>query len=199
VKGGRIAVFLDRDGTINEEVDFLRRPEELQLIPGAAGAVRMLNERGLLTCVISNQSGVARGLLSERDLGPIHDALKAMLAREDARVDRIYYCPHHPTAGQPPYGIDCACRKPNPGMLHRGERELGIDLQRSFVVGDRIVDIQAGKAVGAATLLVLTGYGAASAGECAAAGVTPDAIVPSLREAADVIIHMLDGDPTYHA
>jgi D-glycero-D-manno-heptose 1,7-bisphosphate phosphatase len=199
VKGVRIAVFLDRDGTINEEVEFLRRPEELQLIPGAAGAVRMLNERGLLTCVISNQSGVARGLFSERDLDPIHDALRAMLARENARVDRIYYCPHHPTEGQPPYRIDCACRKPSPGMLHRGEHELGIDLHRSFVVGDRIVDIQAGKAVGAVTLLVLTGYGTASACECAAAGVTPDAIVPSLREAADVIIHMLDGDPTYHA
>lgn len=159
---GCIGVFLDRDGTLNEEVDYLRTPEQLRMIDGAAVAVRRLNDLGLVTCVISNQSGVARGYLSEKDLEAVQTKLRNELEREGARIDAIYYCPHHPTAGREPYNIECDCRKPKPGMLLRGEREFGLDLRRSFVVGDSIVDIQAGAAVGATTVLVLTGYGRSS-------------------------------------
>lgn len=188
---GAAGVFLDRDGTVNEEVDFLTDPGQLRLIPGAGAAVRSLNRRNLPVCIISNQSGVARGFLTEGDLGPIHARLREALAAEGAAVDRIYYCPHHPTEGIAPYRTACECRKPAPGMVLQGARELGLDPRRSFVVGDRIVDVQAGKAVGARTILVLTGYGARSVEECRAAGVQPDHVAPSLSGAVDFILASL--------
>jgi len=184
----RPAVFLDRDGTINEEVDFVRTPDQLVLIPGAGAAIRRLNRAGLLTCVISNQSGVGRGLYTEETLTLIHARLVEDLKKEEAMLDRIYYCPHHPTEGVPPYNISCACRKPNPGMLLAAEREFQVDLQRSTVVGDRSVDILAGRAVGARTVLVLTGYGRQAAEECAALGVQPDHTVGSILKAVEVIL-----------
>ena len=187
----RPAVFMDRDGTINEEIGYLRSPEQLSLIPGAAGAIRSFNERGLVTCVISNQSGVARGFFPESALGPIHQALADQLARERARVDRIYYCPHHPVDGVPPYRVTCECRKPSPGMLLRGARECGVDLRRSYTVGDRIVDVQAGRAAGTKAILVLTGYGKETVGECQAAGLVPDLTVRDLAEAAAFILRDL--------
>lgn len=191
MSGGRSAVFLDRDGTINEEVEFIRTPDQLTLIPGASNAIRRLNEAGLPVCVISNQSGIARGFLTEEDLVEVHARLRDELAAGGAFVDRLYYCPHHPTAGRPPYDTRCDCRKPAPGMLRQGERELGIDLSASFVVGDRIVDIGAGKAVGATTILVLTGYGAGTLEECRRDGVAPDHIAASLTEAVDHILASL--------
>jgi len=196
VTGGRIAVFLDRDGTLNEEVDFLRTPDELKLIPGAAAAVRTLNTLGIITCVISNQSGVARGFLTEDDLVPIHARLEDELRAGGARVDRIYYCPHHPTEGNPPYRKTCDCRKPKSGMLHKGEQEWGLDLHRSFVIGDRIADVQAGKNVGATTVLVLTGYGKTSEEECRRENVLPDFIAPSIVEAVEFITGRISGDNT---
>lgn len=196
--GGRTAAFLDRDGTINEEVEFLRNPDELRLIPGAPAAIRALNERGILTCVISNQSGVARGFLTESDLVPIHDKLRRELEQERARLDRIYYCPHHPTEGRPPYNVACECRKPQTGMLRQGAEELAIDLKRSFVVGDRIVDVQAGLAVGATAILVLTGYGKRALEECRRAGVTPHLTAPSIAEAVEFILSTIDGDEREH-
>lgn len=190
--GTRVAAFLDRDGTINEEVDFLRRPDQLRLIPGAAAAIRALNDRGIITCVISNQSGIARGFLTEEDLVPIHAELRRELGRAGARVDRIYYCPHHPTEGKPPYNIACGCRKPATGMLERGIGEMDIDPRRSFVVGDRIVDVQAGRALGATTILVLTGYGRTALEECRSQNVVPDRTAPSIVEAVDYIVSRLD-------
>ncbi|MBP1654886.1 MAG: histidinol-phosphate phosphatase family protein [Bacteroidetes bacterium] len=190
--GTRVAAFLDRDGTINEEVDFLRSPDQLRLIPGAAAAIRALNDRGIITCVISNQSGIARGFLTEEDLVPIHAELQRELGRAGARVDRIYYCPHHPTEGKPPYNIACGCRKPATGMLERGIGEMDIDPRRSFVVGDRIVDVQAGRALGATTILVLTGYGRTALEECRSRGVVPDQTAPSIVEAVEYIVSRLD-------
>jgi len=199
MRGGRAAVFLDRDGTLNEEVDFLRSPGEIVLIPGSAAAVRAFNASGIFTCVISNQSGVARGFITEQDLIPIHAELERLLALEGAKLDRIYYCPHHPDAGNPPYNIACDCRKPGTGMLRRGERELGIDLERSVVVGDRLSDLRAGIAVGATTVLVLTGYGMRALRECEAEQVKPDFVSPSLAGAVEFIMHTLEGVQTKNA
>lgn len=194
----RIGVFLDRDGTLNQEVDFLRDPDDLVLIPGAAEAVHDFNAAGFFTCVISNQSGVARGKLTEDDLVAVHARLEEHLGAGDARLDKILYCPHHPTAGRPPYNIRCDCRKPAPGMLRRAEREFGIDLQSSFVVGDKTIDVQTGQAVGATSILVLTGYGELSVEECAADGVQPDFIAPSIAEAAAYILQTVKDKRASH-
>jgi D-glycero-D-manno-heptose 1,7-bisphosphate phosphatase len=181
-------VFLDRDGTLNVEVDFLRTPEELVLIEGAAEAVRKLNERGLVTCVISNQSGVARGYLSEADLVPIHKKLREEISRAGGALDNIYYCPHHPSAGIEPYNINCECRKPKLGMLLQGAREFNLDLQRSFVVGDSTVDMQAGNLAGATTILVQTGYGKKSLLDCREKNIPIGFVVDSIVEAAELIL-----------
>ncbi len=192
--GGRIAAFLDRDGTLNEEVNFVRTPEELTLLPGAAASVRTLNEHGIIVCVISNQSGVARGFFTEEDLVPIHEKLERELGRSGARIDHIYYCPHHPTEGTPPYNIVCSCRKPEIGMLRQAVQEFHIDLRRSFVVGDRIVDIQAGRNAGATSILVLTGYGPRALEECREQGITPDFIAADLAEATRIILEKSKGE-----
>ncbi len=195
MSGRRTAVFLDRDGTINEEVNFVRRPEELVLIPGAAEAVRALNESGFLTIVISNQSGVARGYLTEDDLAVIHGKLKEDLGRAGAHVDRISYCPHHPTEGQPPYNIACRCRKPSPGMLEDAAHELDIDLTHSFVVGDRLGDIAVAKNVGATGILVLTGYGRQALADLTNGGEPqPDCIAEDISAAVEFIMLKTSGN-----
>ncbi len=156
----RWAVFLDRDGVINEEVNYLSRPELLKLLPGAAQAVRQLNQRRIPVIVISNQAGVARGYFSEGEVLKIHDKLSNLLSREGAHIDRYYYCPHHPTEGIGPYRVDCECRKPKPGLLLRAGSEMELDLARSYFVGDSATDIEAGERAGVRSILVLTGYGA---------------------------------------
>lgn len=188
----RAAVFLDRDGTINEEVDFVRTPDELVLIPGAGDAVRRINKAGLVTCVISNQSGVARGFYTEADLAGIHAKFERDLAVAGGRIDRIYYCPHHPTRGVPPYDVVCECRKPAPGMLRQGAREFDVDLTRSFVVGDRDVDIQVARSVGAYAVLVLTGYGRKTREEIAGTDTVPDYVASDLPEAVTHILQAYD-------
>jgi D-glycero-D-manno-heptose 1,7-bisphosphate phosphatase len=189
---GRVGVFLDRDGTLNEELDFICTPDELHIIHGAATAVRRLNDRGTIVCVISNQSGIARGYFSEEDLVPIHQKLRQELALDGARVDQIYYCPHHPTEGRDPYNVVCECRKPKPGMLLRGAKEFPIDLSRSFIVGDSVVDMQAGVAVGATSILVLTGYGKPSLEQCLREHVHIDHVAPTVNEAVELILQRLD-------
>ena len=151
------AVFLDRDGTIVEDLDFLTDLAALRLLPGAAGAVRRLNDAGFLVVVATNQSGVARGFLTERTLREIHDQLASILAREGARVDAFYYCPHHPSVGPPEYRRDCPCRKPKPGLFLQAAKDLGIDLSASYGIGDSLRDAEAAKACGARPILVRTG------------------------------------------
>jgi len=180
IRGG---IFLDRDGTINDEVDFLKTPEQLHLLDGTASAIRELNESGWRVFVITNQSGIARGLLSERQLADVHAKLLAELKAHGATLDAIYYCPHHPDYGEPPYRKDCDCRKPKTGMLDRAAKEFHIDLKRSFVVGDRMLDIQAGNAAGARSILVLTGYGTEELELCRRDGVQIDHIARNLSEA----------------
>jgi D-glycero-D-manno-heptose 1,7-bisphosphate phosphatase len=166
VKVDQVGLFFDRDGTLNTELDYLSRPEELQLIPNAARAIREANDFGVRVFIITNQSGIARGLFTETDLAAIHKRLIAMLAHEGARVDAIYYCPHHPEYGTTPYKKTCNCRKPKPGMLKQAAREYGVHLSQSFVIGDRCIDMAAGRAAGCTTGLVLSGYGAVEQGEC---------------------------------
>lgn len=154
------AVFLDRDGTINEDVDFLIRPDQLRLIAGVPTALRSLNQAGWPIVIITNQSMVARGMASERDLALVHDRLRAMLASHGIHLDGIYYCPHHPEIGEAPYRRVCDCRKPLPGLLRQAARELNLDLAASAMIGDSLRDLEAGAAAGCGTLiLVRTGHG----------------------------------------
>jgi D-glycero-D-manno-heptose 1,7-bisphosphate phosphatase len=181
------ALFLDRDGTINEEVSFLSDPELLRLIPGADEAIREANDLGFMVFVISNQSGVARGFLSEADLLKIHDTLVEMLNKRGAHVDAIYYCPHHPEIGEGSYRALCDCRKPGTGMLERAAREYGVDLSESFVIGDRMVDVQTGTAAGTKTILVLSGYGVEEQKLCQVNGVRTDFVARDLKEALEFV------------
>lgn len=155
----KFAVFVDRDGTINVDVDFLSSPSQLQLIPRSAEAIRELNDLGIPVVVITNQSGIARGLYSENDLHAVHDAMDNELKKSGAAVLDYFYCPHHPVEGLPQYRIECDCRKPKPGMLNKAKAKYGFNLSRSFVVGDKCIDVQAGKSVGAVSIQVATGYG----------------------------------------
>ena len=148
----RGAVFLDRDGTINEEVSYLDDPDRLHLIPSAPEAIRLLNEAGIPVIVVSNQAGVGRGFFSAATVEAIHERLAEQLASHNAHFDAIYYCPHHPSEG-------CGCRKPRIGMLEQAAQKHGIDLQRGYMVGDKASDLDAGRQAGCRTVLVLTGYG----------------------------------------
>jgi len=152
-------VFLDRDGTIIEERGYLNHPDALELIEGAAEAVALLNRSGLKTIVVSNQSGVARGYFPESLVARVHGKMVALFNEKGARLDAIYYCPHHPCAGEPPYRKDCECRKPGIGMIDRAAREYSIDVSRSYLVGDKMSDVQTAVNAGCKAILVMTGYG----------------------------------------
>lgn len=153
------AVFVDRDGTINEEKDYLYRTDDFAFIPGVPQAIRLLNEAGFLVIVVSNQSGVARGYYTEEDVHLLQRHISAQLEQFGARVDAWYYCPHHP-AGRGSYALPCRCRKPLPGMLQEAARRFDIDLESSYMIGDKLIDMQAGAAAGCRSILVRTGYGA---------------------------------------
>jgi D-glycero-D-manno-heptose 1,7-bisphosphate phosphatase len=153
------AVFIDRDGSINEDIGYVSRPSELVIYPWAAEAIRLVNQSGMKAIVITNQSGIARGLYTEETLHQIHQRLREELHREGARIDAFYYCPHHPRIGDNRYRQTCVCRKPQPGMLFQAAREQGIDLHRSYLIGDKSSDMNAATNAGAKGVLVLTGYG----------------------------------------
>jgi D-glycero-D-manno-heptose 1,7-bisphosphate phosphatase len=155
----RPAVFLDRDGTLTEEVGYVNHPSRLRLLPRAGEAVRRLNEAGVPAVVVTNQAGIARGYFSEDVLHAVNAELRAQLAREGAYLDGLYFCAHHPTEGAAPFRLDCGCRKPKPGLLHQAAAELGLDLGRSVMVGDKASDLEVAPPVGARGVLVLTGYG----------------------------------------
>ncbi|GAB7028363.1 D-glycero-beta-D-manno-heptose 1,7-bisphosphate 7-phosphatase [Geotalea toluenoxydans] len=159
--GTKRAVFLDRDGTINVEKEYLYRIEDFQMIPDAPEAIRLLNEAGFLVVVVTNQSGIGRGYYDELKLEKLHCHMEKELAKAGARIDAWYFCPHHPKHGTGHYRKECACRKPLPGMLLQAAKDLDIDLAASFMVGDKLADIEAGLAAGCRPLLVRTGYGQA--------------------------------------
>ena len=137
----RPAVFLDRDGTINVERDYLHRIEDFAFIPGAPEAIARLNRAGFLAIVVTNQSGVARGYYPREAVCRLHEHIRHLLGRYHAAIDGFYVCPHHPTEGADAYRIDCDCRKGAPGMLLQAARDHGVDLRRSFMVGDKLIDL----------------------------------------------------------
>jgi D-glycero-D-manno-heptose 1,7-bisphosphate phosphatase len=183
---GRVAVFLDRDGTINEEAGYLDRIEKLRLLPGAAGAIRRINESGMKVVVVTNQSGIARGLFDEAFVARVHARLREILLSEGALIDAFYFCPHHPTEGRGAYLKTCDCRKPAPGMLLLAADELRIDPNRSYMVGDTLKDIEAGAGAGARGVLVRTGYGEESAASLARPETREDALFRPVHIAADL-------------
>ena len=155
----RPAVFLDRDGTINEQMGYLNHITRFHLLPGVGQAIRNLNQAGLPVAVVTNQSGLARGYFPESLLDEVHEKMRRQLALEGARIDGLYICPHHPEAKEERFRLACNCRKPKTGLLEQAAAEMGLDLARSYMVGDRWSDLRCGAAVGATTVLVLTGYG----------------------------------------
>lgn len=154
-------IFLDRDGTMNVEVNYLHRPEDLVLIDGTAEAIRLFNEAGYWVAVVTNQAGVARGYYKEEDVEALHAYMNALLAQSGAHVDAFYYCPHHPEHGIGEYRIRCRCRKPEIGLFEQAEAALpgGIDKAGSYMIGDKLLDTEAGKRYGVTSVLVGTGYG----------------------------------------
>jgi len=156
---GRRAVFLDRDGTLNEEVGYLDNLEKLKIIRNAFEAVRMINQAGLLAVVVTNQSGVARGFFDETLVRRVHGQIRSAFLEAGAVIDAFYYCPHHATEGRNPYLQACSCRKPEPGMLRMAAEEWNIDLSRSYMVGDTLRDVETGHRAGSRAILVRTGYG----------------------------------------
>lgn len=173
------AVFLDRDGTLIEESNYLARPEQLKLFPFAAEAVRLLNDNGFLVVLITNQSGIGRKYFSENDLRAIHEKLITELAAQSAKLDAIYFCPHSPEN-------DCDCRKPKIGMIRQATRDFSIDLKKSWTIGDKALDVETGSNAETKTALVLTGYGIA---EKEKLNKKPDLIAENLLEAAKMIIY----------
>ena len=158
----RPAVFLDRDGTLLEEAGYVDRLERLVFFPYSVDAVRLLNRSGLAVIVFTNQSGVGRGLYTESFVAEAHALMTARLAAGGARLDGVYYCPHHPAAEVEQYRLACECRKPGTGMMRQAAADLGLDLSRSFTVGDKWSDVLAARASGGRGILVRTGYGRAT-------------------------------------
>ena len=175
-------IFLDRDGTLNEDPGYLRSASDLKLLPGVGAALARLKSAGARLVVITNQSGVGRGYLTLKDLEAIHARLEGLLEQRDAALDAIYFCPHHPDAG-------CRCRKPATGMVDRAVSELQVDLKKAYLIGDHVSDIQLAKAVAVTSILVTSGKVDDQAlNMLRAAGAMPDVVVPSMVEAAEWIL-----------
>jgi D-glycero-D-manno-heptose 1,7-bisphosphate phosphatase len=181
------AVFLDRDGTLIEEVGYLDRPERVRLFPWSIAAVRALNLAGIGVVMVTNQSGVARGFFDESTVEEVHQLIASLLAEGGATIDRYYYCPHHPDGRVKAFARVCDCRKPARGLVDRAIAELGIDPARSFTIGDRWLDVALARAVGARGVLVRTGYGKTEEVR-PQAGLHADAIVDNLIEATGWIL-----------
>lgn len=153
-------IFLDRDGTLNEEVHYLHRKGDLRLLPGVAEALRRLREAGFRIVVVTNQAGVARGYYTEADVRELHRYMNEILRAQGAGVDYFFYCPHHPEHGIGVYKKQCHCRKPETGMFEMAEQYFSVDKAHSWMIGDKLIDVQAGRNYGVHTVLVGTGYGA---------------------------------------
>jgi D-glycero-D-manno-heptose 1,7-bisphosphate phosphatase len=182
----RPAVFIDRDGCLTDEVGYVNHPSRIRLLPGSAGAVARLNRAGIPAVLATNQSGIAKGYFSAATLDLVQAELLRHLARAGAALDGVYVCVHHPREGRPPYRVRCECRKPQPGLLVRAAADLALDLSNSVMIGDKLSDVAAGQAAGAAGVLVLSGYGR---GEweyrSAESGIKPDHVAETLLDAVE--------------
>ena len=180
----RPVVFLDRDGTLNVEVNYLYRPEDLQIIGGVPEAISRLNRAGWFVVVVTNQAGIARGFYSVEEMHALHEHLNAVLKQHDAHVDAWLFCQHHPDFTGP-----CMCRKPAPGMLLEASLRYDLDLRQSWLVGDSAGDLGAGAAAGCRTILVRTGYGATVESLIESGEVErPSVVVNALPQAVDYIL-----------
>ena len=177
------ALFLDRDGTVLVEKGYVTTVEDVELLPGVAGAIAAASAAGWKIIVVTNQACVAKGLITEDELGGIHQRMVAMLGAEGAFVDGVYWCPHHPEGTVPEFSIECSCRKPRAGLLEQAAAEHDLDLAASAMVGDTLRDLEAGRAVGAKAILVLTGKGEETAKEEHGA----DFVAPTLAAAVQVL------------
>jgi D-glycero-D-manno-heptose 1,7-bisphosphate phosphatase len=155
----RPALFMDRDGTVSEEVGYVNHPSRFRVFPYSADAIKLLNDNGWLAIVVTNQAGVARGYFAEDVIMKVHAQLRADVEKSGAKLDAIYYCAHHPSVGEPPYRLDCDCRKPKTGLIDRATADFPIDLERSWMVGDRYSDIELAINAGLHSAFVLSGYG----------------------------------------
>lgn len=183
-------VFMDRDGTLIEEVGYLDRPERVQLYPWSIDAIKALNRAGVRIVIVTNQSGVARGFFAESVVDAVHAHIAALLAAGGAHIDGYYYCPHHLDGKIREYTRACDCRKPGRALVDRAVKEFNVDLQHAFTVGDRWLDVGLARAVGARGILVRTGYGAQEE-RSAPDGVAADAVVDNLAGAASWILEDL--------
>jgi len=180
------AVFLDRDGVIIADIHHVRDPAKVTLLPGAAAAIARLNARAIPVIVVTNQSGVARGLFGEDDLAAIHRRLEILLAAVGAHVDAIHYCPHHPEIGEAPYRRACECRKPAPGLLLRGARARDVAPEECVMVGDQPTDIAAGQRAGCRMTILVDGD--VRGGQDQRDAVRPDHVVADLAAAVALIL-----------
>ncbi len=185
---GKIAVFLDRDGTINVEAGYIRELENLALMPGAGAAIRRLNMRGVPVILATNQSGPARGYYPESWVHALHERLVSLLAADGAHLDDLFYCPHLPDGTVPEYAQACSCRKPEPGMLEEAATKHGIDLARSYMIGDKATDVEVGQRVGARTVLLRSGYGEQVLDGSYQWTVQADHVADTLVEAIDWVL-----------
>jgi D-glycero-D-manno-heptose 1,7-bisphosphate phosphatase len=185
----RPAIFMDRDGTLSHEVGYVNHPSRFRLYPWTADAVRAINKAGWLAVVVTNQAGIARGYFPQSVFDEVQQALVTQVEAGGARLDAVYACVHHPSAGKPPYRQDCDCRKPRPGMLRRAEAELGAELTQSWVIGDRHGDLQLAWNVGARGAMVKTGYGRGELTHLAPSwSKQPDLVAENLLEAVERIL-----------
>lgn len=189
----RPAVFLDRDGTINEQMGYINHISRFVLLPGVGRAIRKLNEQKIPVVVVSNQSGLARGYFPASLLDEVNQKMEQQLAAEGAHIDGLYICPHHPEAKEEKYRKTCNCRKPKIGLLKEAAADLGLNLKKSFMVGDRWSDLKCGAAAGATSILVLTGYGR---GDQQYIGpqqeIQPAMVAENLNAAVDWILEQLE-------
>lgn len=184
----RPAVFLDRDGTILDDTGYPSRFDQVRILPRSIAAVRRLNEAGFPVIVVTNQSGVGRGFLTEEELSALHEDLSAAFAAQGARIDAFYYCPHFSLSRDPRYRVACECRKPRPGLGRRAAADLDLDLARSIMIGDKEDDVFFGRAIGATPILVLTGYGREARRKLAEKAALPETVAADLGEAVDWVL-----------
>ncbi len=180
-----LAVFLDRDGTLNEDPGYINDPEKVALFPHTGDALALLKKYGFLLIVISNQSGIARGLMTSKDVEAVNEKINNLLSEKKVKIDAFYFCPAHPDYSSE---IDCECRKPSPKMLIEATKEFNVDLENSYFIGDTIADIQCGKNAGIKTILVRTGKGEESISILQKENIIPTFVADNLLNASNFIL-----------